>query len=98
MKASVAEFCGITVAVMAALAFMVLGFLVLRLHWVDAMRDKIYSALCKYTIFCLKSGITPQVKFGDMEYSGKTYNRLWDWGYKRILPKEKFEIIKEFIE
>ena len=27
-----------------------------------------------------------------------TVFRLWDWGYKNILPKEDFELIKPYIE
>lgn len=34
----------------------------------------------------------------DMEDYNKTLYRLWDWGYKRILPKEKYEIVKRYIE
>lgn len=39
-----------------------------------------------------------QVNMDDMESYDKTLWRLWDWGYKRILPPEKFEIIKPYIE
>ena len=27
-----------------------------------------------------------------------TVFRLWDWGYKNILPKEDFELIKPYIQ
>ena len=33
-----------------------------------------------------------------MEDFDKTLFRLWDWGYKNILPKEDFELIKPYIE
>lgn len=39
-----------------------------------------------------------QVNMDDMESYDKTLWRLWDWGYKRILPPEKFEIIKPYID
>lgn len=38
------------------------------------------------------------VNYPDMESYEATLFRLWDWGYTRILPKEKFEIIKPYIE
>ena len=38
------------------------------------------------------------VDYSDMEDSSRTFWRLWDWSYKRILPPEKFEIIKPFIK
>ena len=37
------------------------------------------------------------VSYDDMESDNKTLLRLWDWGYTRILPPEKFELIKPFI-
>lgn len=33
-----------------------------------------------------------------MEPYWKTLLRFWDWGYKRILPKESYEIIKDYIK
>ena len=39
-----------------------------------------------------------QVNMDDMESYDKTLWRLWDWEYKRILPPEKFEIIKPYID
>ena len=33
-----------------------------------------------------------------MEDFYSTLFRLWDWGYKNILPKEDFELIKPYIE
>ena len=37
------------------------------------------------------------VKFKDMEDFKETIYRLSDWGYKRILPKEKYDLVKPFI-
>jgi hypothetical protein len=37
-----------------------------------------------------------EVEFADMETYDKTYKRFWDWGYKRILPPDKYEIIKPY--
>lgn len=34
----------------------------------------------------------------DMESYDKTVYRLWDWGYKNILPQEDFELIKPYIK
>lgn len=33
-----------------------------------------------------------------MEAYDKTLWRWWDWGYKNILPKEDFELIKPYIK
>ena len=38
------------------------------------------------------------IEYDDMEPYLKTLFRLWDWGYKRILPKEKFELIKPYLK
>ena len=42
--------------------------------------------------------VIDEVDYCDMESYEKTLNRFYDWGYTRILPKDKFEIIKPFIE
>lgn len=39
-----------------------------------------------------------EVDYSDMEPYDKTFKRFYDWGYTRILSKDKFEIIKPFIE
>ena len=42
--------------------------------------------------------VKDEVDYCDMEPYEKTFNRFYDWGYKRILPKDKFKIIEPFIE
>lgn len=42
--------------------------------------------------------ITNEVEYSDMEDYSKTFKRFYDWGYTRILSKDKFEIIKPFIK
>jgi hypothetical protein len=39
-----------------------------------------------------------QVDYKDMESFERTLFRFWDWGYKRILPKAQFELIKPYIK
>lgn len=39
-----------------------------------------------------------EVSYSDMESYNDTFKRWWDWGYSRILPPEKFEIIKPYIK
>lgn len=37
------------------------------------------------------------VNYSDIECYFKTVFRLWDWGYTRILPEDKFKLIKPYI-
>ena len=63
--------------------------------------DKIGKAIKKYKIVCIQNHDWEAlhfVEYKDMEYYMKTLWRLWDWGYTRILPKDKFEIIKPYIK
>lgn len=62
------------------------------------MQIKINKAIYKYRCDCIKTNKIPKVDYDDEEAYEKTMWRLWDFGYKNILPKEKYEIIKEFIE
>lgn len=59
---------------------------------------KINEAIYFYKIDCIKNGVSSIVDYGDQEDYDKTLWRLWDWGYTRILPKDKFEIIKPYIK
>ena len=59
--------------------------------------DRINNAIHLYEMQCLYKTKEPLVSYEDMESYESTLFRLWDWGYKRILPPEKFEIIKPFI-
>ena len=36
--------------------------------------------------------------YDDEESYEETLKRWWDWGYKRILPPEKYELIKPYIK
>lgn len=60
-------------------------------------RKTIIEGICSYLIDCIDNDLNSQVCYDDMEDYEKTLWRLWDWSYKRILPKEKFEIIKPYI-
>ena len=84
--------------VFAGLSFCFLGILILRTEVVFRQQMKILIAVYRYSCFCLDSDITPQVELDDVEDFNTTFNRFWDWGYKRILTKEKYEIIKEYIK
>lgn len=39
-----------------------------------------------------------EVDYDDEEDYDKTLWRLWDWGYTRILPPDKYEFLKPYIE
>ena len=62
------------------------------------MHNVILQAIRDHHTDCIKKRTTFSVDFDDMEDFNKTLRRWWDWGYKRILPKEKLEIIEKFID
>ena len=45
----------------------------------------------------IMSGVKHEVKYDDMLDYDSVFKRIFDWGYKNILPYDKFEIIKPFI-
>lgn len=64
-------------------------------------QSKILCAIKEYRIDCIKNHQYEDmdcVEYGDMETYMTTFWRLWDWGHTRILPKDKFEIIKPYIK
>ena len=63
--------------------------------------DAISEAIYKYKTACIEEGdwdALHLVEYRDMEDYNKTFWRFWDWGYTRILPKDKFEIIEPYIK
>jgi hypothetical protein len=60
--------------------------------------SKIDNAILRYQLDCISKQTRPLVDYIDAEKYTCTLYRLWDWGYTRILPKEKFELIKPFIK
>lgn len=56
------------------------------------------DAIFKYHIDCIHKNQMILVEYEDEEDYNETLFRIWDWGYTRILPKEKFEIIKPYID
>ena len=85
----------ILIASIVALAFC---FLLLRKN-ANTHKNHILinKAICVYRMICIDRGENAVVDHDDAEDYDKTLWRLWDWGYTRILPKEKFEIIKPYI-
>lgn len=62
----------------------------------------IAKAIYDYSVQLIEKGqydrSTFPVKYEDMEDFEVTLKRFWDWGYKRILSPEKFELIKPYIK
>ena len=66
-----------------------------------AMHRKLGDAIYRHHVVCIMDGdyeALHSVDYNDMESYEATLFRLWDWGYSRILPKDKLEIIKPYIK
>ena len=61
-------------------------------------RTKINHVIYDYKVDCILNERQELVDYKDMEDYMKTFWRFWDWGYTRILPKDKFDIIKSYIK
>ena len=58
---------------------------------------KIINGIYNYVLKCIDNLQEPLVYYSDMRSFDKSLYSLFDWGYKNILPKDKFEIIEPFI-
>lgn len=61
------------------------------------MHRIILSAIIRYQMEQHENGKEIKVYIMHMESYDTTYERWWDWGYKNILPPDKFKIIKPYI-
>jgi hypothetical protein len=86
-----------TVYIIALLIFAV--FMFIKNENTYRVHTKVIDAIHKYRMFCIYNAPdqTEQVSVFDIEPYAQTLFRLWGWGYKRILPAEKYELIKEFL-
>ena len=85
------------------LTICLLFFIVLDLKNTNTAKNhiRILNAITDYQDDCVKKHMYKEalnVTIQDKENYDKTFWRLWDWGYTRILPKDKFEIIKPYIK
>lgn len=95
--------------IMAALIvfWIFLVFLIFRVNVVYKNHMIITDAILEYRLDKIHSTddykeiselfANPDVDYEDMELFEATLFRLWDFGYKNILPLEKFELIEPFI-
>ena len=59
-----------------------------------ALLDAIYS----YSMYCMKHWEKPDVKADDMLCATDVIPNIAKWRYTDILPKAKFEIIKQYMK
>ena len=60
--------------------------------------EKIIDAIYIYQLKCLTDGSSMAVDYYDMRSYGHVLFRFWDFGYKHILPEEKFKLIEAYIK
>lgn len=58
----------------------------------------ISSAICLYNLDMISQHKERVVDFDDMRSYDVVLFRIWDWGYKHILPPDKFAIIEPYID
>ena len=83
------------------ITLMILYILLFKNHITLSRRLTICDAIFRYKVQNILDGRDENpnfVDYTDMESYEKTLFRIYDWGYKNILPKDKFNIIKPFIE
>ena len=81
--------------ILLALLVIVLAF---KNHNTFEKQMIISNAIHRYHMdMCDRRVFDMLVDYKDMEPYNMTLLRIWDWGYKRILPPDKFEIIKPYI-
>ena len=54
-------------------------------------------AIYKYALDCWDNQRPQLVDYSDMRSYDSTFCRIFDWGYENILPKDKFEIVRQYI-
>lgn len=74
------------------------AFLLYRYNCVAEWTFRINFAILKYRYECLQKHVVPLVTFYDIEDVTRTVWRFWDWNESQILPPDKYEIIRPYLE
>lgn len=61
-------------------------------------RNMILDAIFAYRTDCIIQRVNAVVDYKDMEDYNKTLFRFYDFGYKHILPEDKFKIIEPYLK
>lgn len=74
-------------------------YMLFRNEYVFKNHMIIFNAIHMYRRDMIARGefVNFKVNYDDMESYDETLFRLFDFGYKNILPKEKYDIIKPYI-
>lgn len=82
---------------LCAILFLISIYFIIKNEVTYKHHDKLDKAIYRYKMVCICNRTKYFVDHDDMENYNRTLYRFWDWGYTRIIPKEKFEIIKMYI-
>lgn len=86
-----------TILISCAILVFVLIFFSIKNLVTFHVHSKIVDAIGRYRMECIRNDKPMEVDYCDLEEYEETMFNIWNWGYKRLLPKEKYEKIKEFI-
>lgn len=78
--------------------FMFSIFLAIKNHTTFKNRIMILDAILAYRTDCAIQYVNAVVDYEDMEDYNKTLFRFYDFGYKHILPEDKFKIIEPYLK
>ena len=87
----------IILTIVLVLVFIICYFISKKSNTTSKRQDVIY-AIYLYNLECMAEEEDIRVTYYDMEDYSKTYWRIFDWGYKKMLPADKYEIIKPYIQ
>ena len=95
-KAFMVLFFLLAIAMIITVIYLIIALF--RNTWVCKQQIRIIDAICAHHMSCIIKKEKAVVNYTDMERYEATFNRFWDWGCTRILPKRKFAIIKPYID
>ena len=88
----------VEIAAIITSVLMVTLFIWVRAEVIYWQYQRIYKALYWYNRIALDNGIPNQTWFDDVVPFNTFMWRFWDFDCKHILPKEKFELVKPYLD
>lgn len=93
----------VVVLIPSVVIMLVCLFFLIKNNNTYVQHTKISHAIYEYQVYCIYNkprdyDSDKDVTYSDEEEYSKTLFRIFDWGCENILPKEKYELVKQYIK
>lgn len=80
------------------IAAIIIALIAIRIAIYENKSLVIMTAIRRYRMDAIADGKHPDIEYADMEGIWSSIGRWWDWRFNYILPPDKYELIRPYVE